>query len=121
MRLRLSFGPKKGLNSRSSSANAESLSSQKSFLASAIVPEPSDLDLMLRSKNLNVMFIYNGHNWDSYEVLGVPAGSSLSSIQKAYKESLARTNSQSHDFINAAYQAILQDLSKQSRSSTRTG
>src|SRR5690349_4462282 len=31
-------------------------------------------DITPKMKSLNVMFNYNGHSWDAYEVLGVPAG-----------------------------------------------
>ncbi len=60
------------------------------------------------AKSLNVLFNYNGHAWDAYEVLGVPAGASLPIVteayQKAVKEQVAH---QSLDFLETAYKAIL--------------
>ena len=44
---------------------------------------------------LNVVFNYNGHSWDAYEVLGLPAGSSLEMVQQAYREALATADQNS--------------------------
>jgi hypothetical protein len=56
-------------------------------------------------KNLNVIFIYNGHSFDAYEVLGAPAGASLTLVEKYYQECLKQPG---HDFefIEAAFSAI---------------
>jgi hypothetical protein len=55
---------------------------------------------------LNVMFNYNGHSWDAYEVLGLPAGSSPESVEAAFRESLVRVDATSKAFMEAAFQAI---------------
>ena len=55
---------------------------------------------------LNVGFNYNGHAWDAYEVLGLPAGSSLEKVQAALRESMAKVEPDSRAFLDAAYQAI---------------
>lgn len=55
---------------------------------------------------LNVVFNYNGHSWDAYEVLGLPAGSSPDKVDAAYQESLSRVDSGSKAFLEAAYQAV---------------
>lgn len=60
-----------------------------------------------KSKSLNVMFNYNGHAWDAYEVLGVPAGASLKSVTDAYQVALRRCDKSSVDFLETAYRAIL--------------
>ncbi len=44
-------------------------------------------------KALNVMFNYNGHSWDAYEVLGVPAGSNFENSFLAF-EKLTKTMDQ---------------------------
>ncbi len=56
--------------------------------------------------SLNVLFNWNGHTWDAYEVLGVPAGSSKTAIEAAYHLSRARADADSLKFLEAAYQAI---------------
>lgn len=59
-------------------------------------------------KALNVMFNYNGHSWDAYEVLGVPAGASITIVTEAYQTALRRcTGQESVEFLETAYKAIL--------------
>lgn len=61
-----------------------------------------------KMKSLNVMFIYNGHSWDAYEVLGVPAGASIPIVTEAYQTALRRcTGPESAEFLETAYRAIL--------------
>lgn len=57
-------------------------------------------------KSLNVMFNWNGHSWDAYEVLGVPAGSSRDSVTAAYHHARAKCDAESLPFLQAAYEAI---------------
>ncbi len=59
------------------------------------------------TKSLNVMFNYNGHSWDAYEVLGVPAGASLKTVTDAYQIALRRSDKESVEFLETAYKAIL--------------
>jgi hypothetical protein len=61
----------------------------------------------LSAKNLNVIFNYNGHSWDAYEVLGVPAGSQLRDVTAAYQQALRTADPVSHGFLETAYKAIL--------------
>lgn len=59
-------------------------------------------------KALNVIFNYNGHSWDAYEVLGVPAGASLPIVTAAYQTALKRcAGPESMEFLETAYRAIL--------------
>jgi len=55
---------------------------------------------------LNVVFNYNGHSWDAYEVLGLPAGSSMEKVEDAYRDALRSVDPGSRGFMEAAYQAI---------------
>lgn len=57
---------------------------------------------------LNVMFNWNGHSWDAYEVLGIPAGSNLKQVTKAFEEEMAKMDEESQAFIKKAYQAIIE-------------
>lgn len=59
------------------------------------------------ARSLNVVFNYNGHSWDAYEVLGLPAGSSLPVVEAAYRESLERVEDSSRAFMEAAFKAIV--------------
>lgn len=57
-------------------------------------------------RSINVVFNYNGHSWDAYEVLGVPAGSSFEAVEAAYREGLSRVEKSSHGILEAAFTAI---------------
>lgn len=58
-------------------------------------------------KNLNAMFNWNGHSWDAYEVLGLPAGSSREAAHLAFDKLSAQCDAESLPFLRAAYEAIL--------------
>lgn len=58
-------------------------------------------------KALNVIFNYNGHDWDAYEVLGLPAGSSPQKVEEAYQRAISQVEESSRTFLTTAYQAIL--------------
>jgi len=67
-----------------------------------------DIPVRPRPKVLNVMFNYNGHAWDAYEVLGVPAGANITMVTEAYHVALRRSDKESVEFLETAYKAILQ-------------
>lgn len=57
-------------------------------------------------RSINVVFNYNGHSWDAYEVLGVPAGSSFNVVEAAYREGIAQVDGSSKAILEAAFKAI---------------
>lgn len=59
-----------------------------------------------KPKMLNVIFMWNGHTWDAYEVFGLPAGSPLEKVNERYAELLAKSDSGQREFLNAARSAI---------------
>ena len=56
---------------------------------------------------LNVFFNWNGHSWDAYEVLALPAGSSRDAAKKAFEQIAANCDEESLLFFKAALDAIL--------------
>jgi hypothetical protein len=62
-------------------------------------------------KDLNLLFQWNGHTWDAYEVLGVPAGSSLIIVKESYQLQLTRSTQDAHPFLNAAFETIVKNAS----------
>jgi hypothetical protein len=59
------------------------------------------------SRSLNVLFNYNGHTWDAYEVLGCPAGGSLELAKKSFEEAKRnQSDPQSVEFLETALDAI---------------
>lgn len=63
-----------------------------------------------KMKSLNVIFNYNGHSWDAYEVLGVPAGAKLETVKAAYLDAIGKSDPQSREFLETAFQTISQNL-----------
>lgn len=69
-------------------------------------PPADGTPLSLGERPLNVIFNYNGESWDAYEVLGLPAGSSLERCEQALHESLQRVDTGARPFMEAAFSAI---------------
>lgn len=59
------------------------------------------------AKELNILFIYNGHSFDAYQVLGLPAGASLPVVTAKYQELIRYSDKNNFEFLEAAYHAIL--------------
>lgn len=70
-----------------------------------------DSDPVTVKQNLNVIFTWNGHDWDAYEVLGIPSGSSIGEVKDAYEKALLRVDEKSQEFIKKAYGSICQKVS----------
>ena len=73
-------------------------------------PSPSTPPKIERA--LNIYFNFNGHSWDAYEVLGLPAGSSLEKAKAAFVEATKNTSEASVEFYQVALSAIEQHLEK---------
>lgn len=65
-----------------------------------------------KEKTLNVLFMYNGHDWDAYKVLGVPAGSNIRVVTEAFQQVILNGDPDTVPFLEAAYQAILDHINK---------
>ncbi len=55
-------------------------------------------------------FVYNGHDWDAYEVLGLSPYSSFSEITKVYQQQIKKADAGKHEFLQAAYMTILKQF-----------
>ena len=58
------------------------------------------------SKQLSIFFMYNGHDWEAHEVLGIPQGASVDVATKAYQQQLKSADASSYEFLESAYNAI---------------
>ena len=58
------------------------------------------------TRQLNVFFNWNGHTWDAFEVLGLPAGAGRESVVQAFHACRAKSPD-STAFLQAATDAIL--------------
>ena len=61
-------------------------------------------------EELNIYFRFQGQMWDAYEIIGLPAGSSLAEVQKAYERASVENN-HSEEILTLAYGAIQKKLS----------
>lgn len=61
-----------------------------------------------RMKSLNVIFMFNGHSFDAYEILGLVPGSSFTQAEAAYQEAKKKSG---HDqsLVDAAMDAIREE------------
>ncbi|MCM2282658.1 MAG: hypothetical protein NDI61_12515 [Bdellovibrionaceae bacterium] len=90
--------------------SAEEVSSQGAHL------DATNPDFRIEdSKSLNVLFNWNGHTWDAYEVLGLPAGSSRAAVEAAYDRLKCTVDRDSVPFITAAFHSIVQQGSSRAR------
>lgn len=89
--------------------NESSLMAHTATMKKHTIPHPDIVGT--KPKNLNVMFMYNSHTWDAYEVLGVPAGSSIKAVTEAYESAVKNSNQSSAEFLETAYKAILNKAS----------
>jgi hypothetical protein len=60
-------------------------------------------------RSLNVMFMYNSHNFDAHEVLGIQAGASLEQVKQAFAVAMKKADPDSKEFIECALRAVLED------------
>jgi len=56
-------------------------------------------------RSLNCQFMFNGHSFDAYEVLGLPAGASLDACLRATLD-LRRRRPQDGEFLDALVTAV---------------
>jgi hypothetical protein len=97
-------GPAKGLSQTQSEPSA----SQKSRASAASNARDNAVASQgaPRVRQLTVYFQFNGHDFESYEVLGLPAGSSFEVVEKTFRALLAKEPPDSHDFYRKAFEAI---------------
>ncbi len=66
-------------------------------------PDPAGIAF---GEPLNALFNWNGHTWDAYEILGIPAGSSEIVVDAAFERVRRGVDPESVPFVTAAYKAI---------------
>ena len=64
-------------------------------------------DVKAGVKSLDCFFMYNGHEFNAYEVLEVPAGAAKDLVEKAYQARKEFADPSQQEFFRCAYQAIL--------------
>lgn len=59
------------------------------------------------AKNLNIYFMYNGHEWEAHEVLGVPAGAPMPQATEVYQKLILNSDPSTFEFYESAHSALL--------------
>lgn len=54
-----------------------------------------------------VYFVFNGHEWEAHEILGVKSGSSIDQITQHYQHLIKTADPSTFEFYDAAFTAIL--------------
>jgi hypothetical protein len=65
------------------------------------------------AKNLSIFFMYNGHDWEAHDVLGIPQGGSLTLATEKYQKLIKSEDPSTFEFYESAYNAILQRRKKE--------
>lgn len=85
--------------------NSRLESESESESATATAPRVSEVPGR-EERQLTVMFQFNGHDFEAYEVLGLAAGSSPASVEEAYQKILVTTSPDSLEIYRIAYECI---------------
>lgn len=59
------------------------------------------------NKEIHIYFVYNFHEWECHEVLGVPKGASLQEVTEKYQQLIKTSDPSTFPFYEAAFEAIL--------------
>ena len=101
------ISPRKGLVPKAGSACGGRSATYGANALRRLEEEVMEPNLSLvESRQLNVFFNWNGHTWDAYEVLGVPAGAARETVIQAFHQCRAKSPD-STAFLQAATDAIL--------------
>jgi hypothetical protein len=86
----------------------------------SLAEEAIDVETEVDQKSLNfqtqfqgkVYFVYNGHEWECHEVLGIPCGSTLHVATEMYQHLIKTSDPSTFEFYEAAYRSILKRKSE---------
>ena len=64
-------------------------------------------DVTPKNQKEVVYFVFNGHEWEAHEVLGIKSGLGLDHITKHYQHLIKTSDPSTFEFYDAAFTAIL--------------
>lgn len=67
---------------------------------------PSSRPSLSSERALNAFFNYNGHAWDAFEALGIPAGSSAAVARAAFERAVAESQPETRAFLEEALKTV---------------
>lgn len=65
------------------------------------------IESKLIKKGFSVFFMYNGHEWEAFEVLGLPKGCDIQAATSHYQSLIRTSDPSTFEFFELAYSAIL--------------
>lgn len=66
----------------------------------------------VEQKSLSCLFIYNGHDWNAYDVLGIKTPVTLPELTERYQNLVKTSDPAQIDFYEVAYKALLQEITQ---------
>ena len=76
--------------------------------AKDVTPLKNDKPILNKpQKTSSVFFMYNGHEWEAFEVLGLPKGCDIQSATSHYQSLIRTSDPSTFEFFELAYGAIL--------------
>jgi len=103
---RLSLRNKKNeLSSSSRSSYSTMTPSKEAVQASRESAGATIHQFKVKERSLNVMFMYNGHSFDAFEILGLPAGCSYQKAKIQFDQD-AKSNQSDFELKSLALDAI---------------
>lgn len=72
-----------------------------------IDPKKVEIQDPVSAKKEIVYFVYNGHEWEAHEVLGLESGVSLAEATQHYQNLIKSSDPSTFEFYDAAFAAIL--------------
>lgn len=99
------------IESKSMSSAVNSSPHQLSSKMTVLEPEPLN-EAVFSSKDLGAFFIYNGHDWEAHDVLGVPQGAHIKDVTAAYQKLLLTAKPEQFVFFEVAYKTLLSKKTK---------
>lgn len=70
-----------------------------------------------KAKRERIYFVYNGHEWDAFEVLGLVSGVGLETATRHYQELIKTSDPSTFEFYDAAFSSFLKLRKSISKSS----
>lgn len=63
-------------------------------------------------KDLAIYFMFNGHEWEAHEVLGIPQGASVQMATQSYQHLIKNSDPSTYEFYELAHLAVLKSKNR---------
>ncbi len=84
----------------------EKTEKERVFTAKDVTPVKTETAQLFK-KGTTVFFMYNGHEWEAFEVLGLPKACDIQTATSHYQNLIKTSDPSTFEFYELAYSAIL--------------